>query len=323
MKTAKLLKSMPAFPSLGVIVAFILLVVVFSLLSDKFFTLSTFAGILTIAAELVPVALAVALLMISGEFDLSVGSVYASAGVLLASLLNKGINDFVAFICVLFFGLIIGSVNSLLTLRLRIPSFIVTLGTMMTIRGIVLVVTGGFPVSFQGKSLLLNILNGPFIYEFRFSALWLLVFLALFMFLLNRTQHGNWSCAAGGNPEVANMLGVKVARVKLINFLLTAMFASIAGMFSFARFGMSYPTLGEGMELEAIASAVLGGCYLSGGFGTILGAFFGALVFSLLRVGLVLAGAPAYWYKAFIGIILVLGMVVNKGVLRRILGMDI
>jgi len=217
----------------------------------------------------------------------------------------------------------IGGANGLLTTRLRIPSFIVTLGMMMTIRGILLLVTKGFPVSYHGKSWLFFALNGKFASEFRLSAMWLLIFLGLFMFLLNRTRHGNWSYATGGNPEVARTLGVKVNRVRLINFSLTAIFASIAGAFCFARFGMAYPTLGEGMELEAIASAVLGGCYLSGGFGTILGAFFGALVFSSLRVGLVLAGAPAYWYKAFIGIILVLGMIVNKEIMRKILGTDI
>lgn len=311
------------FPSLGVIVAFALIVLVFSFLSRQFFTLSTLGGISTIAAELGTATLAVALLMISGEFDLSVGSVFAAAGVVLATLLNHGVNGFLALILVLLLAIAIGSANGLLTTRLRIPSFIVTLGMMMTIRGLLLLATKGFPVSYHGNSWLLFVLSGKFVSEFRFSAVWLLIFMAFFMFLLNRTRHGNWSYAAGGNPEVARTLGVKVDRVKLINFLLTAIFASMAGAFSFARFGMAYPTLGEGMELEAIASAVLGGCYLSGGFGTILGAFFGALVFSSLRVGLVLAGAPAYWYKAFIGIILVLGMIVNKEIMRKILGTDI
>jgi len=311
------------FPSFGVIVAFAVIVIVFSSLSNKFFTLPTLAGITTISAELGTVTLAMALLMISGEMDLSVGSVFAASGVLLATLLNHGVNGFLALVLMLLLAIAIGSVNGMLTTRLRLPSFIVTLGMMMTIRGILLIVTKGFPVSYRGNSWLTFILNGQFASEFRLSAVWLLLFLFFFMFLLNRTRHGNWSCAAGGNPEVARTLGVKVNRVKFINFLLTAIFASIAGAFSFARFGMAYPTLGEGLELEAIASAVLGGCYLSGGYGTILGAFFGALVFSSLRVGLVLAGAPAYWYKAFIGIILVLGMIINKETMRRILRTEV
>jgi len=311
------------FPSLGVIVAFILIVIVFSFLSRQFFTVSTLGGIFTIAAELGTATLAVSVLMISGEFDLSVGSVFATAGVLFATLLNHGLNAILAFVVVLSMAIAVGISNGVITTRLRIPSFIVTLGTMMTIRGLLLLATKGFPVSYHGKSWFLALLNGKFASEFRLSAIWLLGFLLLFSLLLNRTRHGNWTYAAGGNPEVARTLGVKVNKVKIINFLLTAIFASIAGAFSFARFGMAYPTLGEGMELETIASAVLGGCYLSGGFGTVLGAFFGALVISSLRVGLVLAGAPAYWYKAFIGIILVLGMIVNKEIMRKILGTDI
>jgi simple sugar transport system permease protein len=307
------------FPSIGVIVAFLIVIAVFSILSNRFFTLSTLGGILTITAELGTVALAVALLMISGEFDLSVGSVYATAGIFLAMLLNHGVNAFIAFLAVLALGLAIGLVNGLITTKIGIPSFITTLGTMMAIRGLLLLATAGFPITYRGHSFLLTLLNGKLVGEFRVSSIWIIVFLGLFAFLLNRTRHGNWTFAAGGNPLVANALGVQVDKVKIINFLLTASFASLAGMLSFARFKMAYPTLGTEIGMETIAAAVLGGCYLSGGYGTIVGAFFGALVISSLRVGLVLAGAPSYWYKAFIGIILILGMIINKEVMKRVL----
>ena len=307
------------FPSMGVIVAFIVVTAVFSALSKSFFTLSTWAGILTITGELGTVTLPVALLMISGEFDLSVGSVYATAGILLAMLLNHGFNPFLALLVVLVLGAAIGLTNGLITTKIRIPSFITTLGTMMSIRGLLLLATAGFPVSYYGHSFLTTFLNGKIIGEFRVSAIWVIVFLGLFAYLLNMTRHGNWTFAVGGNPVVAHALGVQVDRVKIINFVLSASFASVAGMLSFARFKMAYPTLGEQMGLEAIAAAVLGGCYLNGGYGTIVGAFFGAMVIASLRVGLVLAGAPSYWYKAFIGIILVLGMIINKEVMQRVL----
>ncbi|MGY4707917.1 ABC transporter permease [Candidatus Bipolaricaulota sp. J31] len=307
------------FPSMGVIAAFILLVIIFSILSKEFFTLSTAAGILTIAAELGTVTLAVALLMISGEFDLSVGAVYAWAGVLLARLLSGHLNGIASLAIVFVFALIIGLVNGFITTKIKIPSFITTLGMMMALRGFLLIFTAGFPVAFKGESLLISFLNGRLPYGFRVASLWFLFFLLLFSFILNRTKHGNWSLATGGNPDVARTLGVKIERVKMLNFLLTALFAALAGCFSFGRFKMAYPTLGTGLELEAIASAVLGGCYLAGGYGTIVGAFFGALVISSLRVGLVLIGAPAYWYQAFIGVILVLGMIINKEIMKKVL----
>lgn len=307
------------FPSMGVIAAFILLMVVFSAISKEFLTISTVAGILTIAAELGTITLAVALLMISGEFDLSVGTVYAWAGVLLARLLSSGLNSFLSLLIVILFALIIGLINGLVTTKVKIPSFITTLGMMMALRGFLLIFTAGFPVSYKGRSFLIYLLNGKLVSDFRVSSLWFLFFLLVFSLILNRTRHGNWSLATGGSPEVARTLGVKIDRVKMINFLLTGLFAAIAGCFSFGRFKMAYPTLGTGLELEAIASAVLGGCYLAGGYGTIVGAFFGALVISSLRVGLVLIGAPAYWYQAFIGVILVLGMIVNKEIMKRVL----
>lgn len=307
------------FPSMGVIAAFALLVIIFSILSSEFFTISTAAGILTIAAELGTVTLAVALLMISGEFDLSVGAVYAWAGVLLARLLSSHLNGFVSFLGVMIFALVIGFMNGVITTKIKIPSFITTLGMMMALRGFLLIFTAGFPVAFKGESFLLPLLNGQLAYGFRVSSVWLFVVLLIFSFILNRTKHGNWSLATGGSPDVARALGVKIDRVKMINFLLTALFAALAGCFSFGRFKMAYPTLGTGLELEAIASAVLGGCYLAGGYGTIVGAFFGALVISSLRVGLVLIGAPAYWYQAFIGVILVVGMVINKEIMKKIL----
>jgi simple sugar transport system permease protein len=310
------------------------------------------------------VTIAVAFLMISGEFDLSVGAVYAMSGMLLAYLLNQGVNGVFSMLITLVFAFIIGTVNGLITTKVKIPSFIATLGMMMSLRGFLLIASGGFPIGYKGDSILPNILNGKCIGDLRISTIWLLLFLILFTIVLDKTKYGNWVYASGGNPKIAKTMGVEVEKVilftivldktkygnwvyasggnpkiaktmgvevekvKRINFILVAVFAAIAGSFSFGRFGMSYPTLGEGLELEAIASTVIGGCYMAGGYGSVLGAFFGALTIASLRVGLVLAGlvlagAPAYWYKAFIGIILIIGMIVNKRVMKNLLKIEV
>ena len=303
-------------PSIGIIIVFIIVVIIFSLLSSNFLTLSTWIGILNIASELATVTIVVAFLMISGEFDLSVGAVYAMAGMLLAYLLNQGINGVFSMLITLAFAFIIGTVNGLITTKVKIPSFIATLGMMMSLRGFLLIASGGFPIGYKGDSILPSILNGKCIGDLRISTLWLLLFLIIFTIVLDKTKYGNWVYASGGNPNISK-------KVKRINFILVAVFAAIAGGFSFGRFGMSYPTLGEGLELEAIASTVIGGCYMAGGYGSVLGAFFGALTIASLRVGLVLAGAPAYWYKAFIGIILIIGMIVNKRVMKNLLKIEV
>jgi simple sugar transport system permease protein len=308
------------FPSIGILVSLATIMIVFAIITPKFFKLDTLAGILTIAAELAVVCVPVALLLISGELDLSVGSNFAFAGVLGALLLNRRVNGLLTLVTVILFGILIGMTNGLLTTKLRLPSFIVTLGSMFTLRGLLLVITGGFPIAFRGQNVLLWLLNGKLTGEIRMSFIWLVLVVVCFHFILNKTRHGNWSLGCGGNADVAQALGIPVSRVKLFNFLLVGAMAAFGGMLSFARFGMAYPTLGEGLELEAIASAVLGGCALTGGFGTVFGASLGALLIASLRVGLVLVGAPAYWYRAFIGIILIIGIVMNKEVMRRLVG---
>ncbi|MEM3433705.1 MAG: ABC transporter permease [Candidatus Methanomethyliaceae archaeon] len=294
----------------------------FGLLSSKFFRLDTIGGIATITAEIAVVSVPLALLIMSGEFDLSVGSVYAFAGVLAAILLNLKLSEVAVLCAVLLFGGVAGLLNGLLTTKLRLPSFIVTLGMMFTLRGLLLVITAGFPVSFKGNSYMLQVFNGKLWGEFRMSSIWLALITGLFYIVVNMTKHGNWSLACGGNVEVARALGVPVVRVKRINFFLTGLFAAFGGLLAFARFGMAYPTLAEGLELESIAAVVLGGCSLGGGYGTVWGALLGSILIASLRVGLVLAGAPAYWYRAFIGLILIGGMIINKQTMRKILGVE-
>ena len=308
------------FPSVGVLGSLIIIGLVFGFITNKFFKLDTLAGIFTITAEIGMVCIPLALLIISAEFDLSVGSTFAFAGVLGALLLNQRVNSFLVLAAAIIFGICIGTINGTLATKLRLPSFIVTLGIMFILRGLLLVITAGFPVSFKGSNMLLFVLNGKLTGEFRMSFIWLILCVILFHFILNHTRHGNWSLACGGNVDVAQAMGIPTSRVKLINFMLVGATSAFAGMLSFARFGMAYPTLGEGMELEAIAAAVLGGCALRGGFGTIFGASLGALLIASLRVGLVLVGAPAYWYRAFVGLILLIGIIINKEIMRQLVG---
>jgi simple sugar transport system permease protein len=235
----------------------------------------------------------------------------------LAFLMKNGFNQFIAFIISLGIACIIGLCNGLITLKARIPSFITTLGMMMFIRGILLAVTGGFPIPCKEQTILLDILAGRLVEDFRTSGIWFLLLTLLFAFMLNSTKYGNWVFATGGNKYVAKALGVDIEKVKLINFMLCSLLAGLAGSISLGRFRMVEPLSGSGMELETIAAAVIGGCSLTGGYGSIIGASIGALLVGMIRVGLVLAGAPAYWYQGFIGIILVIAAIINMQVVRK------
>jgi len=302
----------------GGIVGLIILMIVFSFLSKEFLSLATVGAVLTVTAELGVIAVGIAFLIISGEFDLSVGSIFAVASMAFALLLNAGWNPALAFLITLAIATAIGFINGILTLRTGVPSFITTLGTMMVWRGVLLAVTGGFTISFKGKSLFVNLLSEQFWGDFTTAALWLILITIVFEVILSGTRYGNWVYATGGNPGAARALGVNVSRVKLISFMICGLLSGVAGAINFGRFKLVDPTLGMGMELEAITAAVIGGTLLTGGYGSIVGTFIGALLVGIVRTGLILAGAPSYWYRAFIGVVLVIAAIINIKIKRRV-----
>ncbi|HDP37028.1 MAG TPA: ABC transporter permease [Candidatus Atribacteria bacterium] len=304
------------WPEFGVILAFLILFTIFSIFSSKFLTLRNITGILTIVSELGIMAIGVAFLMIAGEFDLSVSSVYALSGFLFVTLSNS-FNSPLAFIITLAIAAFIGFCNGVITLRAHIPSFITTLGMMLFLRGSLLAVTGGESVSYKSDIIMPTILTRFIGYGFRPSHIWFLVLTLIFSIVLTHTRYGNWVFATGGNREVARAMGVNVNKVKVTNFILSSLMASLSGCIVISRFNIANASFGTGMELEAIASAVIGGTFLTGGYGTIIGVFFGAFLMGMMRTGLVMMGAPAYWYQAFVGAILIIAATINLK-LRRL-----
>jgi len=306
------------YREVGVVSSILFLAVVFYQFNRDFLTLDTGASIASIAAELGIIAIGIAFLMIAGEFDLSVGAVYAVAPMLAIWLLNNGTPFPLAVLAALALGGMVGLFNATVTLVGRIPSFIVTLGTMWMIRGIMLAVTGGFPVRLEADVEWLWIFSEPILGDLRISALWFLGLALLFHFILMGTPYGNWVQAVGGSPATARALGVNVALVKTVNFVISGVLAALAGLIAMSRFKIVEPTAGVGLELEAIASAVIGGSSLAGGVGTILGAALAAFLVGEIRVGLVLVGAPAYWYIGFVGLLLIVVGIINLRVGRRV-----
>jgi len=298
------------WPEFGVILAFLILFIFFSIFSSKFLTLRNITGILTIVSELGIMAIGVAFLMIAGEFDLSVSSVYALSGFLFVTLSNS-FNSPVAFIITLTIAAFIGFCNGMITLRAHIPSFITTLGMLLFLRGSLLAVTGGESVSYKSDAIMPTMLTRFIGYGFRPSHIWFFLLTLLFSLVLTNTRYGNWVFATGGNKEVARAMGVNVNKVKVTNFMLSSLMASLSGCIVISRFNLANASFGTGMELEAIASAVIGGTFLTGGYGTIIGVFFGAFLMGMMRTGLVMVGAPAYWYQAFVGAILIIAATIN------------
>lgn len=298
------------WPEFGVLIAFLTLLTIFSIFSSKFLTLRNITGILTIVSELGIMSVGVAFLMIAGEFDLSVSSVYALSGFLYVTLANS-FNSPLAFVITLAIAAFIGFCNGIITLRAQIPSFIATLGMMLFLRGSLLAVTGGESVSYSSDAIMPTVLTRFIGYGFRPSHIWFFLLTLLFSLVLTNTRYGNWVFATGGNKEVARAMGVNVNKVKVTNFMLSSLMASLSGIIVISRFNLANASFGTGMELEAIAAAVIGGTFLTGGYGTIIGVFFGAFLMGMMRTGLVMIGAPAYWYQTFVGAILIIAASIN------------
>lgn len=298
---------------LGILAALLVVFAIFWILAGStFVNFSTWGSIVDSAAELGIVVLGVGALMITGEFDLSVGANYAFTAMVAAILINDHWPTAVALFVGVALGAFIGFVNGLVTVVLDIPSFITTLGTFLFWSGITLLATGGgMPVSDFNPSTLLNLLGGPLVGQFRWEAVWWVVLAVAIGLFLHRTAFGNWMYATGGQRRVAQAVGVPVNKVRILVFTLCGVTAAMAGMVSFAHLSSMAPSYGQNLELEAIAAAVVGGCSLFGGVGSIVGALIGTLLLSMLAVGLVLAGASSLWYETFVGVIVILAVAMH------------
>ena len=301
-------------------------IITFSLLNATFVSTLNIGNLLAFTPELGMIALAMTLLMTSGEFDLSVGSVFGFAPVLMWFFFNEGIFSLeIAFLITIGVAVLIGLTSGLFVTKLGIPSFLVTLGMLLVVRGAALWLTQGFPQRTWAAegSILADILVRDFFVPTPFGELrlymslfWFALLTLVLAYVLMSSKYGNWIQAAGGNPMAATARGVRVARTKIALFILTAVVAAYSGVTSSVRVSAANPNSGDGYELEVIAMVVIGGTVLTGGKGTIIGTVIGVLLLRVMRNGIVMAGAPALAYKIFIGAI-ILGMMALHSYMQR------
>ena len=309
-------------PEFGPFVLLILEIAVFAAINPAFLSPLNISNTLTFTVELGLIALAMTLLMTAGEFDLSVGSLFGFAPVVMWTLYNAGLTSlFVGFVVALLISAAIGLFNGLFVTRLRIPSFLVTLGMLLVVRGVALFVTDGFPQRTWSASglWLSNLLVGDFhIGPFRVyaSLFWFIAAAIILSYVLTQSKFGNWIQAAGGNSVAARARGVNVNGVKVWLFVLSAVMSAFAGIISSIRTSAANPNSGTGYELEVIAMVVIGGTALTGGRGTILGTVLGILILRVMRNGIVLVGVPGLAYNIFLGAI-ILGMMALHSWLER------
>ena len=302
-----------ARPESGVVLAALIVYAFFAIMAPHFLTERVTANILVSSASLGIIAVGVATLMIAGQFDLSVGSVYGLSAAVVVFAINFGIPGWAALPLVMAFGIAIGMANGWLVTRLGVHSLIITLGGLMFYRGVLLAVTEGFPMRLANPDPTLSALDfefgpipGPF---FVF-----LILVVIFTYVLTTTRFGNWIYATGGAAEAARGMGVPARRIQITSFALASMLACIAGYVSVTRYSSVDALRGTGMELEVVLAVVVGGASLNGGYGSIIGAALGVLIIGMIQQGLILMGISVYWYRAGIGLLLIVAAVVNERV---------
>jgi len=285
----------------------------FWLFVPNFGSVRTVSGVLNAASINAIVVIGVTMLMIAGEFDLSVGAVMSIARYIFAHMIVGGGSPIIAIGLALLVSTLMGAINGLITLYTRLPSFIVTLGTLSIYRGLVWVYSGGEMVQTTEKLAVYEFLNGrlEFINDlirranFRTATVWVILLAVIFQIILTRTRFGNHIFAVGGNPQAAIAQGVNIKWVKIICFSLTSALAGLAGILTFSQFASVFVATGATVELTAIAGAVVGGTLLSGGVGSIIGGLLGILLIDTLRSGVVLLGFPSDNFAAVVGITIV------------------
>ena len=315
----RLLKVYLEKPELAGIVLLAVLIATFEWRSNGvFLSAENVRGVLGILPEVALVATGVTLLMICGEFDLSVGSTFALMPMTSAILMNDGLPFWPAVVAGLAVCAVVGLVNAAVTIRFGIPSFIATLGMLFMARSLTVVISGGFPPLLPDDipSGIFTRFIGPG-ELFRMSFLWFVGVAALVSALLSLTNFGNWIKATGGFLDAATSMGIPVAWVKTTCFVICSVLAGFAGLIQVLRLGSPLPSIGIGLELQAVAAAVIGGAALTGGIGTVFGAVVGALLIRVIDNGLVLSQVDANWFQFAIGALTILAVVANAW-LRRV-----
>ena len=318
-----LVERLIAKPELGPFILLLLELAVFTAINPEFLSAFNISNALTFTVELGLIALAMTLLMTSGEFDLSVGSVFGFSAVLMWTMFNTGLMPmWTAFLVTLAVALFIGWANGMLVTKQGIPSFLVTLGMLLVVRGTALYTTQGFPQNTwrADDQWLAQLLVGDLTIlgiRMYMSMLWFVLAALATRYILTQTKVGNWIQASGGNANAARARGVPVDRVKILLFMFSSVLAAFAGIISSIRTQAANPNSGTGYELEVIAMVVIGGTVLTGGRGTIIGTVLGILILRLMRNGIVLIGVPGLANNIFIGGIILAMMVPHNRIERR------
>lgn len=305
-KFRSLLKS-----ELGLFFILISLIIIFSIFSEYFLTSRNLLNITRQISINLIIAIGMTFVILTGEIDLSVGSIAALAGVATGWVIVSTSSIFLGIMAGIFVGVLIGLLNGVLTVYGKVQSFIVTLAMLGLARGLALVWTDGKPISGLPKNF--EILGAGYFGIIPVSTIIAILIFIITFIVFSKTKHGIYIRSIGANREAARLSAIPVKQYRIIAFLLSGLLSAIGGIIITSRLISAQPTAAEGMELNVIAAVILGGASLSGGIGTITGTFLGAIIIGVINNGMNLIGISAFFQQIVKGIIILIAVLAKRG----------
>ena len=294
--------------SLSLILLIFLIILVFSFLLNNFFTFGNLSITLLALSSKVIIGIGITFILVSGLVDLSIGSTFGLCGAITAFLIIRNIPIFFAVIIGLCTGAFIGLLNGLIVEKLHVNSIIATLAMLGIVRGVVVFIAEQ-PIAFLPQQF--TVIGQKVILGLQ-SPIWImLILMVIFSPLLTKHRFFRQFYFIGSNPKTALLSGIRVSRLRIINFIIVGIFAGAAGIVYTARVGSATAVSGSGLELKVIAAAIIGGCSLSGGEGTILGTFLGVVLMELILDVLVFAKVSTYWQDIITGLVLIFAVSID------------
>jgi ribose transport system permease protein len=309
---ASVLASLFARREASVFLAAVVMFVGLSLSTDTFLTQGNLLNLLKQISLLGIVAVGVTFVFIAGEIDLSVGALHGLLAIVFAILtIGNGMNPYAAALLVIACGMAAGTLSGFLATKLRLPSFIVTLGMLSIFKGVTLVVSGGQPVSGSFDPVFRDVFSGIYFDFVPAQAIWLCAAAVFGIYLLGYTSFGYHVFSTGGSKFAAQAVGISVDRIKMMAFALSGGLVAVASCILVAWFRGADTQAGSGLELSVIAAVIIGGTGLFGGTGSIVGTILGALIIGMISNGTVLLGIDSYYEPIAQGVVIILAVTID------------
>ena len=317
-RASGLLKRLSGIQDIGVILAFVVICLILGFSTENFFSIANFISIVRASAYTGIMALGMVFVLSQRDVDLSVGGIYNFTGIVCAVLLSKGFPIIVAVLISIMVGMVCGMFNLGLSLAFKIPTIIITLGTMSVFRGFGLVVSNAKAISdFPQDTWFTQVYGTTLFWKIPTGVVLIVVLTIILSFIYSINIFGNRVRAIGSNPEAARFSGININKYRLMVFALLGALCAVASTLEIAFLGAAVPAMGGGIEMMVIAAAIIGGTSLAGGQGSVIGAAIGALIISAIRNGIVQLGVSIYWQSTVTGFVIIAAVAVDYLLKRR------